>query len=276
MPEVTPGVEPTNGAGNGSKGVRRNEERWRTYADAVALILGANVWVSMVVLPAIFEGGFRGGRMFAALLPLVVLIVGLWRRSEIILLGLFPAAVMVPLAITPTMATMFVYGQARFILVALGVIAYLFGVAFFTTFHEPPQPKSVRPLSSAAAGLPDRWRRRERIYWLLALSAVACPAALLWWVLYEKKIQTYLGQMYPGRVALMMTGLAIGALAFWLILYHSVWLGILRPHRTGDRDLVTKLAFIKEQAKSPRPRPRPVFYFGVVMAIFSMALLLLR
>ncbi len=227
-----------------------------------------------MVLPAAFVNALSGWRLAAALFPVAILGLGLWRRSEAILLGLFPAAVLVPIAATPAMASQFVYGPVRFVLVAVGTVAYLFGVAFFTTFHEPPRPRSVRRLTSAAAGTPHRWQRRERVYWMVVVVALVFPASLLAWVLFDSKIQTYLGQMYPGRVALMTTGLAVGALAFWLAIYQYVLLGILRPHRTGDRELITDLRIIKQQANSGRPRLG--FYLGVAIAIISMAALLLR
>lgn len=131
------------------------ERKWRTFADVVAFALGTNVWVSIVILPAIFVGALHGvGHITAALLPFAVLLMGLWRRSEGILLGLFPAAVLVPVSIQPQLASSYVYGPVRFGLVAIGVIAYLFGVSFFTTFHEPPAPRSIRMLSSAHAARP--------------------------------------------------------------------------------------------------------------------------
>src|SRR5580693_9200115 len=126
------------------------ERRWRTFADVVAFALGTNVWVSIVILPAIYVGAFHGAsRIAAAILPFAVLLLGLARRSEGILLGLFPAAVLLPVSIDPQLASQHVYGEVRFALVGAGVIAYLFGVSFFTTFHEPPAPRSVRLLSSA-------------------------------------------------------------------------------------------------------------------------------
>jgi hypothetical protein len=248
--------------------------RWRTFADIVGFTLGINVWVSIVVLPAAFVGALDGWRLAAALLPVVVLGFGLWRRSEAVLLGMFPASVLVPVAATPAIASQFVYGPVRFTLVAIGTVAYLFGVAFFATFHEPPQPRSVRNLSSVASGTPHRWRRRERVYLTLVALATLIPATLVGWILFDSKIQSYLGQMYPGRVALMTTGMAVGALAFWMVLYQYVFLGILKPHRTGDRDLLTRLAMMKQQATAGRPRLG--FYLGVAVAIAGMAALLMR
>lgn len=252
------------------------ERRWRTFADVVAFALGSNVWISIVILPAIFVGALRTtSQVAAALLPFAVLMLGLARRSEAILLGLFPAAVLVPVALHATMASSHVYGPVRFTLVALGVVAYLFGVAFFTTFHEPPAPRSVRGLSSAQAGPPERWLRRERVYWMLTGLSLVIPTVLIAWVNFDAAVEDFLGEMYPGRVALMTTALTAGAIVLWLFIYHYAFLGVLRPHRTGDRDLVTNLAQARADAKSGRPRGR--FYLAVVLALCAMgALIALR
>jgi hypothetical protein len=249
------------------------DRRWRTFADVVAFALGTNVWISIVILPAIFVGALHGaGRIAAALLPLGVLLLGLARRSEAILLGLFPAAVLVPVGLQPQLASQHVYGPVRFVLVALGVIAYLFGVSFFTTFHEPPAPRSVRGLSSAQAGPPARWQRRERVYWMLTVMCIVIPAVLIAWVNYDDSIATYLGDMYPGRVALMTTALTVGAIVLWIGIFHYAFLGVLRPHRTGDRDLVTALAQARSDAKTGKPRGR--FYIAVALALGAMVVLL--
>ena len=247
--------------------------RWRTFADVVAFALGTNVWVSIVILPAIFIGALHGWHVVSALLPFAVLVVGLARRSETMLLGLFPAAVLVPVSLQPQLASPHVYGPIRFALVALGVIAYLFGVAFFTTFHEPPAPRSVRTLSSAQAGTPDRWRRRERVYWMLTGMCIVIPTTLIGWVNYDTSIQAYLGEMYPGRVALMTTALTVGAIVLWLGIFQFAFLGVLRPHRTGDRDLVTRLAQARVDAKAGKPRGR--FYLAVAIALAAMSVLIL-
>jgi len=248
--------------------------RWRTFADVVAFALGTNVWISIVILPAIFVGALHTpGQVLAAVLPFAVLILGLARRSEAILLGLFPAGLLVPVGLWPQMASQHVYGPIRFTLVALGVVAYLFGVSFFTTFHEPPAPRSVRGLSSAQAGPSSRWQRRERMYWILTAMSVVIPTVLIAWVNYDSSVEDYLGEMYPGRVALMTTALTVGAIALWLGIYHYAFLGVLRPHRTGDRDLVTALAQARADAKTGKPRPR--FYIAVAIALVAMASLIL-
>lgn len=250
------------------------ERRWKTFADVVAFALGTNVWISIVILPAIFVGALHGtSRILAAALPLLVLMLGLARRSEGMLLGLFPAAILVPVALQPQMASSYVYGPVRFTLVALGVVAYLFGVSFFTTWHEPPAPRSVRGLTSAQIGPAERWQRRERVYWMLTGMSFVIPTVLIGWVNFDSAIEEYLGEMYPGRVAMMTTALTAGAIVLWLVIYHYAFLGVLRPHRTGDRDLVTTLAQARADAKAGKPRPR--FYISVALALAAMATLIL-
>ena len=246
------------------------ERRWKTFADVVAFTLGTNVWLTIVILPAIFVGALHGGpRIAAAALPFAVLMLGLARRSEAVLLGVFPAAILVPIALQPQMASSYVYGPVRFVLTALGVIAYLFGVSFFTTWHEPPAPRSIRGLSSAQAGPAERWQRRERVYWMLMAMSLVIPTVLIAWVNFDSSISDFLGEMYPGRVALMTTALTVGAIVLWLGIYHYAFLGVLRPHRTGDRDLVGALAQARNDAKTGKPRPR--FYLAVGVALAAMA-----
>ncbi len=248
--------------------------RWRTFADVVAFTLGVNVWVSIVILPAAFVGALRGGTMIAGvLLPFGTLMVGLARRSELVLLGLFPSAMLVPISLQPQLASSYVYGPIRFALVALGVVAYLFGVSFFTTFHEPPAPRSIRPLSSAQQGPPERWLRRERVYWILTAMSLVIPGVLIAWVNFDASVAAFLGEMYPGRVALMTTALTAGAIVLWLAIYHYAFLGALRPHRTGDRDLVAAVAQARADARSGKPRSR--FYLSVGIALAAMLLLIL-
>jgi hypothetical protein len=250
------------------------ERRWKTFADVVAFTLGVNVWISIVILPAIFVDALHGkGKIVAAALPLVTLLAGLARRSETILLGLFPAALLIPIGLAPQIASSHVYGPVRFGLVALGVVAYLFSVSFFTTFHEPPQPRSIRGLSSAQAGPAERWQRRERVYWMLVGMSVVIPTALIAWVNFDPAIADFLGEMYPGRVALMTTALTAGAIVLWLGIFHYAFLGVLRPHRTGDRDLIVTLAQARADAKTGKPRVR--FYLSVTIALGAMATLIL-
>ncbi len=250
----------------------RGEKRWRTFADAVALTLGLNVWLSLVLVPAIHVGAMRTAWQIAlVLLPLAPLLVGIWRRSELALLGAFPSALLVPISVTPMIASPHLYGPVRFGMVGAGIVAYVLSGSFFMAFHEPAAPVSTRPLASAASVRPARWQRRERIYWQLTILAVVCPVLGLYWVNFDPGITSFLTQMYPGRVHGMSTLLNVAVLALWLVLFLHVFLGALRPHRTGDRDLVTTLALARADAAKGRPRLR--FHLAVAAALGFMALL---
>lgn len=248
------------------------ERRWRTFADAVALALGINVWLSLVLVPAAHTGVLRSSTQVMLVLgPLLPLFLGIWRRSELILLGAFPSALLIPISVSPVIASSHLYGPWRFGLVGIGIVAYLLSGSFFMAFHEPAHPVSTRPLASAAGARPMRWQRRERVYWQLTILAVLCPVLGLYWVNFDPAIGKFLAQMYPGRVAGMLTLLNVAVLSLWLVLYLHVFLGALRPHRTGDRDLVTTIAMARADAAKGRPRLR--FHFAVAGALGFMALL---
>jgi hypothetical protein len=117
-----------------------------------------------------------------ALLPLVVLGVGIAVRSELILLGGFPSALLVPISLDPAIAAAHLFGPVRFFVVAVGVVVYLLAGSYFMAFHEPAAPRSSRPLASAAEPTADRWQRRERVYWTLTALSVVCPLLGIYWV----------------------------------------------------------------------------------------------
>jgi hypothetical protein len=249
------------------------ERRWRRFADAVALALGMNVWLSLVVIPAAQVGALgTAPKLVLTLIPLLALGGGIAVRSELLLLGAFPSTLLVPISLTPSIASTHQYGPIRFAVVAIGVVGYLLAGTFFMAFHEPAAPVSARPLASAAGPRAERWRRRERIYWGLTALSVICPVLGLYWVNFDPAIRAFLDQMYAGRVAAMQTLLNVTVLALWLILFLHVFLGALRPHRTGDRDLVTELAMTRNQARTGRPRLR--FHLGVAAALALMAALI--
>ena len=107
---------------------------------------------------------------------------------------------------------------------------------------------------------------------LVGLSLVI-PTVLIAWVNFDPAIEEFLGEMYPGRVALMETALTAGAIVLWLAIFHYAFLGVLRPHRTGDRDLIVTLAQARADAKTGKPRLR--FYLSVAIALGAMASLIL-
>jgi len=251
--------------------VAKTSQRWRAFADVVALALGINVWVSIVLLPSLFAGRWTSP---GNALPLLVLVLGLWRRSELLLLLLFPAALLLPVGFTPELASPHVYGPARFIIVSVGLIAYLLGVSFFTSFYEPPPPESTRPLASASKPQPPRWQRRYRMYWAFTILSVVFPATLLYAANFDEATQAFLRQMYPARTQQMLAVLDLTVIVAWVLLYGRFFVGLLRLHRTGDPDLARRITRLRLDMEVSRPKPRPAFYAGVVLAIGFLLLFL--
>ncbi len=248
--------------------------RWRAFADTVAALLGVNVWVSVVLLPGLFVSAWGTLPMaLAAGLPLPVLFVGMWRRSEIVLLLAYPSALLIPVAVDPEIVSSHVYGPVRFSIVAVGLVIYLFGASFLTSFYEPPPPAGTRALSSSRYPTPPRWLRRFRVYRTLAVLSAVFPLVLIFAVNFNDTNRAFLRQMFPGRVAAMTTFLNLAIVGAWVLIYSNMFLGVLKPHRTGDRDLVVDLARTRSEIK--RGRPRPVFYLGVAGALGFMLLLML-
>jgi len=200
-------------------------------------------------------------------------VAGLVWRSQLILLFLYPAALLLPITYDVRIVSAGVYGPITFSVVAASLLAYLLGVSFLSAFRAPPPPGRVRKLSSASQPLPARWKRRFRIYAALAALSALYPTVLLYSVSFSPTNRLYLKELYPGRVAPMMALLDLGVLAVWLAVFGLYFLGVLRQHRTGDRALQQELERIRAEAR--RGVPRPIFYVAVVCALAFMGLLVL-
>ncbi len=254
----------------------RTELRTRTRigSDAVLLALGVNVWVSLILVPALFTGALqrRSSAMFLAALPLVPLAIGAARRSPSWLLLVYPATLLGPILADFKILAAGVQGPVTFAIVAAGLVAYLFGAAFLTGLRDSPPPERMRRLPSAGPERPARWRRRSRIYAALTILSMAFPLTLIWAINFSKANQAFLKGMYPGRAGSLTLLLNLGALALWLALFASVFLAPLHKHRTGDRELAGAIESLRRRAR--RGAPRAVFYLAVLSALVFMGVLL--
>lgn len=247
-------------------------ERWRAFAAACALALGINVWLTIAVVPGIVLGAIGTIGASGAVLALAVLVIGMAKKSDALLLFGFPAAVLIPVVAAPAIARGAVYGPLRLILVATGLCAYLFGASFLTSFREPAPADKKRLLSSAQSGVPARWRRRLRLYRALAALSVVYPLVLLWAVNFNDDNQAFLRQMYPGKNERMTALLSIAVTCGWVALYARFFLGTLKPHRTGDRQLLRGLKRLRKDAQTGHLRLS--FYLGTAIALALMAAVL--
>jgi hypothetical protein len=246
--------------------------RWRFWADAVAAALGLNVWISLILVPALYVGAFRSpAEAVLAALPLIPLGVGLIRRSPAWQLLLFPGALLVPIAWAPRLVAGNVHGKWSFLIVCTSLIGYLFSVSFFSSFHDPTPAAHVRQLSSATGSVPSRWKRRFRMYAAFTGFAALFPAALVYAVNFDAGHLADLRERYPGRAASFTALLNLGVLGVWMLVFSWAFVGVLKRHRTGDPELASQLAGLRASAR--RGMPRPLFYLWVTMALGLMGLL---
>lgn len=251
-------------------------DRWKAFAQSIALALGINLWISLVLAPGLSTGAFgtqapsQALAIAALLMPLPLLVLGIRSHNETILLFAFPSALLVPIALTPVIASQQVYGPLRMLIVGIGLVAFLSGASTLTSFKEPPAPKSRRPLKSSLDPVSPRWRRRNRLYAMLALLSLLYPLALLYHINFDAAGALALSENYPGRAATFTTLLNVVAIATWLFMLSSFFIAPLEGHRRGDKELQRELSLIRGRAK--RQRPRLPFYLGGLTALVLMAL----
>jgi hypothetical protein len=251
----------------------------RIAADVVAAVLGLNLWVSFVLVPGLFIGSFARVRAFllVAPVPLAVLAVGIARRSPLWLLLVYPATLLVPVALDPRTVGENAQSPWAFALIALSLVGFFLGSSYLCGPRDAgaaaPALKTRRLGASLETKSPARWRRRRRIYVALGVLAAAFPAALVYKVDFAPETRAYLAELYPGdRTATMIALLNLGALVLWLAVFAIGFVGPLRHHRTGDQALIRDLERLRIEAR--RPTPRLGFYVGVLCALGLMAVLL--
>jgi hypothetical protein len=245
-------------------------------AGLLTLFLGTNVWVALVLTPALTSGVMARHPSVGVLapLPILVLVLGIWRRAPLVLLLAYPAALLLPVAVDARVAAALATGPFTLPLAAIGLVGYLLGASALSGAGLAfPAPARARRLGgSLGAEAPARWRRRRRIYLALIGLSALFPAVLLYGAALSPHTRAYLSESYPdGRAAGMTALFLVGALALWGFLFATAFVGPLRRHRTGDKELVAELDRLRLDARQATPRLG--FYVGVVVALALMALL---
>lgn len=248
----------------------------------MAAALGVNVWVSLVLVPSFVAGAFTRhvAAAIVAPLPLGALAVGVARRSPAWLLLAYPAVLLLPVAVDAKIAAATAASPVVLALTALSLAGYLLGAAYLSSYAaggEPTVGRTRRLAGSLGAKAPPRWQRRRRIYAALTALSVIVPAALLYKVAFDPATRALVAESYPtdlaegDRAQAMLALLLMGVLALWLVLFAVAFVGPLRLHRTGDKELVADLERLRAEARQTSPRLR--FYVAVVIALGLMALL---
>jgi hypothetical protein len=253
--------------------------------------LGANLLVLAVAVPLLLArgwaeasppGGAWGAAAIVALGP-ALLAAGVWRRSTGALLLAFPVAAMLPQAIYG-MPDVEIAPPAPFPLLALSLLAFLVAASRWLAAESSRAEAEelagaidlspVQTRSLAGAPIPARWRRRLRIYRLLAACALVLPAALLGYAHYSPTVRADLRASFAGRAEAAATFVTVGIGLLAAILFRGYLLAPLRAHLAHDRDLGAFMATARKQAR--RGRPRIAFYFAVAAALGFMLLLMWR
>jgi hypothetical protein len=232
--------------------------------------LGANLWFVDVGVPVALHS------LGVSLLGLVVLLatgplalaVGLWRRVPVLLLVLFPATASLPLGLSSGDAPAHVIAAPPIVLSTVSLLAYLIAVAHLLSreaSHADPPPVAARPL---VVDVPARWRRRMRVYRGLTVVAIAFPLALVGWIDLRPATARELGVSFAGRVEAAQALFTVGAGLLWMVLLRGYLLAPLAGHLQHDREVLSELELARKQAR--RGRPRPAFYFAVIMALAAM------
>jgi hypothetical protein len=255
----------------------------RVAADALTAALGLNLWVSLSLVPGMVAGAFSRSGALAVLapVPLLFLAVGVIRRSPMWLLLAYPTALLLPVAVDARIASSIASGPVVLSLTALSLVGFLFGGAYLTTRgaagEATPGARSRRLGGSLEAEAPVRWQRRRRIYLALAILSAVFPAMLLYRIGLDADTRAFLLESFPDehapgdRAASLLAVMLLAGVGVWLVLWDRAFVGPLRHHRTGDKELVAELDRLRHDARQATPRLG--FYVGVVVALALMALL---
>lgn len=235
-------------------------------------VLGANLWMVAVAVPLAL--GLRGSVspwpvVCAGAAP-VVLAVATWRRSEAALLVAFPVTALLPQALLAGGdAGGFAMMSPPVWLAAASLFAYLWGTSRALSQAEPSAGGPPRVAHTfGRERVPERWLRRFRIYRGLGVVAAVFPIALMAWVNGRPETVLAIDRAFGSRAPFGRTFYTVAVGLLWLGLFHAYVLQTLHAHLHSDRTLMAELDQARAQAHLGRPRP--AFYFFVVLALVAM------
>ncbi len=238
----------------------------RSVWDLAILVLGLNILVCFLVLPVLhleWPGPSKTTLLLIAPAPLV-LFAGVALRHGLLLLALFPVLLVLPAVVNPQLVGVNIYTPWTFVLVAASFLAYLLGTAFLLQVLDAPPPPEVREELHRYT-LEGHWRRRRRVYRMMAIVAGIFPAVLIGTLFLHPGVQADLRASYPNRASEAMTFFGVLCLGLWVVLFHTDFLVPLRAHVRGDTGLRRELELLRRRAR--RRRPGTGFYLAISIAL---------
>jgi hypothetical protein len=248
---------------------------------ATTAALGANLWVVAIGVPLTVDTRWVTGPPLGAVLALcllaasalALLVWGLVRRSDEILLAAYPAVTLLPVALLGGGDP-----EARLLTApplavsAVSLCGYLLAACAFGRKSELG-PSEVQTRALKTGKLPERWRRRTRVYSGLQIAAAAIPLVLLWAVNLRPQTTHALARSFGASAEAMKVLLTVLAGALSFALWRAFLVGPLHAHLEQDLELTQALKAARAQARRGRPRPGFYLAFAVVLAGIAIAIL---
>ncbi len=249
---------------------------------SLPVALGVNLWVVAIALPLLLATHARaladvptGGVALTSLLPLVALAGGaLQRRATAqawLLLVAFPVLVALPQALASTELVGRVLPPAASILTAASLVAFLGSVVRAQARAERAAATDgphvvLRRLHQDP--VPSRWRRRIRVYRGFTAVVLVFPLVLVGAVDLSPSFAAAMQASFGANGARAQALATVGVGLLWVVLLRAYVLAPLHAHLQHDRDLLATIEADRRHAR--RGRPRPWFYFAVVVALGAM------
>ncbi len=241
----------------------------------VAGALGLNVWTTLLLVPVLHTAntGVLQSRtpLWLLVLPVPLLVLGLYKLSRPLLLALFPISLGVLIAVFRGPTGQGIFTVWTFGVAALSLLGYLVGSTIILEV-QARQDDAVRSRQLPLPPLSNKWKRRRRVYLMLAIFAALIPLALIYTIDFHPATAKTLHKEYAGGAEEMQALFVVSALGLWLWLFATFFMTPLEQHRRGDSDVRREL--IRLDKKSRRGRPQLSFYLVVAAALGLMGLLL--
>jgi hypothetical protein len=242
----------------------------RRAASRLAALLGINVWITLVMVPALYLGHASPARSTLLGFPLVLLAVAAARLWPVGLLMLYPLSLVAVPAADRSLVGINVISPTGFWITALSLLGYVFGAGFLLARGQVGNPtQRVRPLRDPE---PAAWRSRRRFYrlWLAVLVPVL-PVLVHAVNLSPSHLDALRGR-FGGRTAQVTLVMNVLSLALFVVLFALYFVPPLVADYRGDP--ATRAELTRLRGDVSRGRPRAIFFLGVLAALALMALLL--
>jgi hypothetical protein len=244
--------------------------RERTVSPIV-LALGVNLWIVTDALPLLLAAKDEPHWLWLLLLSspaLIALAAGAWLRSAAALFVIVPLFIVVPSCLAGAEASARVLPMLALVPQALSLAAYLLAVAHALSTDAPADvpPSATRRLRQDP--LPERWKRRLRVYRGLAATAIGFPLVLIAAIDLSPELTRQLSSSFGPHAPRMQALITVAAALLSVGVWRAYLVAPLQAHLQHDRDLAA--AAEADRAHARRGRPRPAFYLAVAVALLAM------